>query len=164
VSKTVAVTNGEVSFWAYDLALGIWLKLFCDEVRSQGWAGPGATFESDVREWELTAVLGANRGLDLAREWTIEKRLMFDEAARRVQQALAAGDHLGSDEINSWRLLDGQPIARAGTLGGRLQAEPILDLGEALMGLVAGNLASAPPGTWWMIGYSPERTTIEMRG
>ena len=41
---------------------------------------------------------------------------------------------------------------------------PIVDLGEALLQLVDGRLPPAPPGTWWMIGFADERSTIAMRG
>ena len=82
----------------------------------------------------------------------------------QVQDALRSQGRLDPAEVGSWRLLDDQPIRRADGLGTGPRTVPIVDLGEALLQLVDGRLPPAPPGTWWMIGFADERTTIAMRG
>ena len=158
------MTCGPDQFWAYDQSLGIWLKLLLDEVHERGWDQPGRPFADDVHEWALAAVLGGNHGLDLGPGWNVEQRTAFAEVGEQVQDALRSQGRLDPAEVGSWRLLDDQPIRRADGLGIGPRTVPIVDLGEALLQAVDGRLSPAPRGTWWMIGFADERTTIAMRG
>jgi hypothetical protein len=167
VSKTVPVRCADQEFWAYDLALGIWLKKALDEVHSNGWQGePGASAD-ELRGWETVAVLGANSLLDLTpRAETAPRRENFEAIATSVEAWLVDRERIPGVELASWRLLGNAQLSRSDApaiVEYGMQTGPVVDLGRALLAAVRGSLPPAPTSTWWFFGYEVGGSTIKMR-
>jgi hypothetical protein len=167
VSRTVAVTCGSQEFWAYDLALGIWLKKALDEIARQGWQGEPSPAAAELSDWATVAVLGSSSVLDLTpRSLTLARQDNFEGIATGIETWLESRERLSGPELAEWRLLDDAPISRAdapAVVENGTETAPVIDLGRALVSAVLGVLPPPPPATWWAIGFASERTTIAMR-
>jgi hypothetical protein len=167
VSKTVVVECGDQRFWAYDLALGVWIKKALDHVTAHRYQGDPSPGSAELHDWEHVAVLGSSSIFDLtARSLTAGRRQNFKAIAASVEKWLGLRERLPGPELGAWRLLDGSSVAGAdvpAVLEHGVETAPVIDLSRALVSAVLGVLPPAPPATWWAIGFAGERSTIAMR-
>ena len=160
MSKNVIVACEATRFWAFDLALGIWLKKGLDIVAMWRPGGEPNPDEHELRDWECTAVLGGESTLDLTpRAATQARRTRFAEIAAGVAEWLRKRPRVPGPELASWRLLDNSPISRADVVDFATRGfatAPVLELGEAIVAAVEGRLPHAPEGARLRFGHDHE--------
>ena len=63
--------------------------------------------------------------------------------------------------MEAWSILEGEGLFARGA--GEVLSGPIVELGEAIVRLIEGELPAAPVGTAWCYGTPSGRCTIAMR-
>src|SRR5579864_5056586 len=104
VSQTQAVTYTDRGFWAYDVAVGIFLKYLIDAAEANGEANTQWLSEA-VSSWRIWAFV-SDFGLTLDGNWSAEQRRSFIGLAEESCAALATRDSIPAEEIISWPFVD----------------------------------------------------------
>jgi hypothetical protein len=158
VSATVPVECGGRGIWARHVSL----SLLSYEFLAAAPDTEGMPWLADLLEQlQVVGRVGGDLCLDLNLGLDDEQRKilsgMIEDAMRRLERrgvitaAEAAGMQLAPGDPVIWRGED------------RVATTPIVELGGALIALMAGTLPSAPAGTWWSIGWDGGWQTIRMR-
>jgi hypothetical protein len=156
LSKTKFVQFGNQGLWAYDVALGIYLKYLID----------AAETSDQIRELWLSRTVSSWRevaciqgyGLTLDADWSVLQRQTFLALAGEACSALASRVSIPAEEIVSWPLLDEMPIHPRGAT--EVLTAPVIELGHAIIELVSGQLPQAPDGRMWFYGTPVDRRAI----
>jgi hypothetical protein len=162
VSRTAFVNYGDDGFWAYDVALSIFLKHLIDVAEPRAGEPDTRWLREEVASWRVIAgPCQGTYGLEIKQSWSQAQRELFVELARQVCDLMAKRETWSAKEITSWPILDD---ARIFSRGARLiSTAPIIELGQAVVGLAEGTLPEPPPGTWWFFGTPEGRDTIRKR-
>jgi hypothetical protein len=150
--------NGD-GFWAYDVALGVFLKHLIDAAE----ASPDASapwLSEAVYGWQTAACI-SDFGLTLGRDWSSAELESFVSLAHGACAALAARDAIPAAEIASWPLLNELRIDPRGAT--EVATAPVVELGRAVIALVSGRLDAPPDGKAWFYGAPTGRDTIGHR-
>jgi hypothetical protein len=158
VSQTQSVTYVDRGFWAYDVALGIFLKHLIDAALSSGEAST-LWLSEGVASWRVWAVVSDFR-LTLDGRWSAEQRKTFIALAEEACAVLATRDSIPAEEITSWPFVDDLRIHPRGA--NEVFTAPVIELGRAIIALLCGELPEAPQGEAWFFGTSTGRSTIRM--
>ena len=158
LSKTTSVTYADRGFWAYDVALGVFLKHLIDAARASREANT-AWLSGAVSSWRACAVV-SDFGLTLEPHWSSEQRKIFTALAEEACAALAARDSIPAEEIAAWPILDDLRIDPRGAE--EVRTAPVVQLGRAIIALLHGGLPEPPPGEAWIYGTPDGRSTIKM--
>jgi len=158
VSKTQSVTYAEHGFWAYDVAVGIFLKHLIDAAQASGEAST-AWLSQAVASWRVWAVV-SDYGVALDRRWSAEQRKTFIALAEEACTALATRDSIPAKEITSWPFVDDLRIHPRGA--NEVFTAPVIELGRAIIALLCGELPEAPKGEAWLFGTPTGRSTIQV--
>jgi hypothetical protein len=162
VSRTKTVSHEGRHFWVFDEALGIWLKYLIEVVERRIQTNSMMWAEDYLEDWRVKASisdLGWHIGV-----WADAQKRDFLEASQEACDVLAQEPPLPLEEVATWSVLDDIPIVhRTGLWDDPIDVEPIVELGRAVMALIAGTLDDPPPGTWWLFGGHGGRKTIAMR-
>ncbi len=102
VSRTQTVTYGERGFWAYDVAVGVFLKYLIDAAQASGEA-KAPWLSEVVSSWRLWAVV-SDFGLRLDERWSAAHRKIFIALVEEACAALATRDSIPDYEIVNWHL------------------------------------------------------------
>jgi hypothetical protein len=111
VSMTKFVKSAKQGFWAYDVALGVFLRHLIEVAE----ASPRATtswLSNAVSSWRVVACI-PDLGLDLDAGWSAEQRqalVAFAAFADEAWARLATRDSIPAEEIVRWRLLEDERI------------------------------------------------------
>jgi len=159
LSRTKYVDYADRGFWAYDVALGVFLKHLIDAAEGSDQADTG-WLSIAIANWRETAAI-SDIGLTLDADWSVAQRQTFIDLTGHACTSLAKRESLPADEIIAWPLLDDLRIHARGVT--ELPAGPVIELGQPIIGLVAGTLPEAPIGTAWLYGTDRGRETIGMR-
>ena len=159
MSKTQFVDYGTQGFWAYDVALGVFLKHLIDAAEASDHART-PWLSSAISSWRRVACV-SDYGLTLDADWSAEQRQAFIALAEDSCSSLAKRDSIPAEEIAAWPLLDDLRIFPRGAT--EVATAPVVELGRAIIALVSGNLPEAPHGTAWLYGTPEGRRTIGMR-
>jgi len=156
VSRTQFVEFGNDGFWAYDVALGVFLKHLIDAAEASGqtdttWL-PGA-----VLSWRKVACI-SDFGLTLDAAWSAAQRQTFVALAEEACARLATRESIPAEEIVHWQILEDLRIFPRGAT--EVLTAPVVELGGAIIGLVAGRLPEAPEGQTWLYGTPTGRETL----
>jgi hypothetical protein len=147
-------------FWAYDVAVGVFLKYLIDEAQvsehvNEPWLSQA------VSHWRVQAAI-TECGFALEEQWSSTNRQIFIELAEAACKKLATRDSIPAQEIASWLLTDELRIfPRSAT---EVLTAPIVELGHAIIALVSGSLPRPPKGEAWFYGTPTGRSTIRMSG
>ena len=158
MSQTQPVTCGSCGFWAYDVALGIFLKYLIDAAQANGRATEPWLSQA-LASWQVSAVI-SDVGLELDERWSEEQRNEFIALAEQVCAALTLRESISADEIRNWRFSDDLRIEIRGAR--EVFTAPIVELGQAVIELLRGALPKPPKGSAWLFGTPSGRTTIQM--
>jgi hypothetical protein len=162
MSQTKFVDYGGEGFWAYDVALGVFLKHLIDVAEER--AGKNEEewpADSVIKSWRVAACIDPY-GLSLGEGWSLSQTARFVSLAGEACARIRSRHGFLATEMESWSILDGEGVFARGA--NEVLAGPIAELGEAIVALVEGNLSAAPPGTVWLYGAPEGRRTLRDRG
>jgi hypothetical protein len=169
VSKTKFVEYGNrglrahgvipLGFWAYDVALNVFLKYLIDAAEASDQANT-EWLSTAIADWRLACV--PDYGLTLDANWSTEQRQAFLALAEEACTRLAERESIPAEEIVSWPILDDIRIFTRGAM--EVYTAPIVELGRAIIALVRGELPEAPEGQIWLYGAPGGRLTIGWEG
>jgi hypothetical protein len=159
MSRTIAVTYCNRGFWAYDVAVGVFLKYFIDAAQACTEANTPWLSEA-VSDWRVLAIVGAAHVFTLDGNWSAEQRKSFIALAEKACAALATRDSIPAEEIVSWPFVDNHRIHPGGAK--EVFTAPVVELGRAITALLCGELPDAPKGKAWYFGTPTGRSTIQM--
>jgi hypothetical protein len=91
-------------FWAYDVAVGVFLKHLINEAQASREANTPWLSEA-VSHWHRQAAI-AEFGLTLEENWTSLQRQTFIELATKACEKLAMRESIPADEIEAWSFGD----------------------------------------------------------
>lgn len=160
MSRTKSVTYKEISFWAYDVALGIILKflvdtaLQCSDPQYRGW------LLKNVQQWRVHAIT-SDFAFEFDSQLSAEQLELILQLMHESCVELAKRESISAGEMKSWNILDGEGLFTRGHP--EFPTAPVVELGRAMQELLRGTLPPAPRGTWWFYGTETGRHTIEMR-
>ena len=158
MSKTQYVEYRTKGFWAYDVALGIFLKHLIDAAQASDQTDV-AWPSSSIAWWRVVACI-SDYGLTLDADWSAAQRETFIALAEHACSNFARRVAIPTEEISGWPLLDDARILTRGETA--VCTAPIVELGRAIIALVRGDLEDAPSGTAWFYGAPGGRRTIGM--
>lgn len=161
MSQSKFIEYNDRGFWAYDVALGIFLKYLIDEVEAYEEPWEQHWLPDAIYRWRCAAAL-SDIGLTIPWYWTEGQREVFGELVTRACCRLEERREITAAEAASWDVLDGMGIDSRGVSA--VWVEPVVELGEAMKLLVAGKLPRPPEGEIWFYGAPPGRRTIGWSG
>jgi hypothetical protein len=132
VSKTQFVEYSNRGFWAYDVALGVFLKHLIDVAEASGQADT-TWLSSAVSSWREVACI-SDYGLTLDADWSAAQRQTFVALAEGACARLATRASIPAEEIAGWHLLDDLPISPRGAM--EVLTAAVVELGRAIIALV----------------------------
>jgi hypothetical protein len=161
MSKTTPVYFHEEMFWAYDVALGVFLKHLIDAAEPHT-IRPGREWLSEaITDWRVVAGLGGGCfALAIEEYWSQEQREFLTGLADEACRQLARRDTIGAEEAQSWNVLDGKGVFTRGAE--RVETAQVVELGRAFIDLIRGMLGKSPANTRWFYGCPEGRLTIAM--
>jgi hypothetical protein len=162
VSRTAFVNYGDAGFWAYDVALSIFLKHLIDVVEPRADEPRASWLREEVARWRVTAgPCQGTSGLEIKQSWSQAQLELFVELVRQVCDLMAKRQTWSAEEVTSWPILDDARIfPRDATL---ISTALVIQLGQAVVGLAEGTLPESPAGTWWLFGAPDGQDTIRKR-
>ena len=151
MSATQWVECDGAGFWAFDVALALFLEALIAAAREHGSREPW--LRGAIEDWTLTKTVN-DHGLTLRTSSSDEKETLVALIER-------ACDLLSEREV----LTPAEVAARGGVPRGTedVDVRHVIELGRAVAELVRGSLAPSPAGTEWLFGAPGGRTTIRMR-
>src|SRR5262249_45079298 len=142
-------------FWAYDVALDVFLKHLIDAAEASEGTNT-AWLSTAISDWRLACV--PDYGLTLDASWSAAQRQTFLALAEEACTRLATRESIPSEEIVSWPILDDIRIFTRGAA--QVPTAPVIELGRAIIALVNRQLPEAPEGQIWLYGTPEGRMTI----
>jgi hypothetical protein len=162
VSRTAFVKYDDDGFWAYDVALSIFLKHLIDAAESRADEPETGWLREEVASWRVIAgPCQGQFGLPIKQSWSQAQREFFVELARQACDLMAKGERWSAEEVASWPILDDARIHPR--VAQFISTAPVVELGQAIVGLAQSTLPEPPPGTWWLFGTPRGRDTIRKR-
>jgi hypothetical protein len=159
MSQTQFIEYRDNGFWAYDVALGIFLKYLIDAAIPRSTEAGGEWLAEEIKEWRHIAVI-SDFGLDINPDWSSTHIATFIALVEQACSTLAGRTSISADEITAWPILDDLHIfTRDAT---EVATGPIIELGRAIIALIYGALPKAEPGKAWFYGTAEGRDTINM--
>ncbi len=158
MSKTQSVTYADRGFWAYDVAVGVFLKYLIDAAQASREANAPWLCDG-VASWRVRAVI-SDYGLRFDGRWSPEQRKTFIALAEEACAALVSRDSIPAKEITSWSFVDDLRIHPRGA--NEVFTAPVIELGRAIIALLRDELPEAPKGEVWVFGTPTGRSTILM--
>jgi hypothetical protein len=140
MSATQYVKYADRGFWAYDVALGVFLKHLIDAAEKSDRATT-AWLSHAISSWRVVACIG-DYGLTLDADWSASQRRDFIALAEEASARLAKRASIPAEEIVRWQVLDDLSIFPRGAT--EVLTAPIVELGRAIIELVSGELPEAP--------------------
>lgn len=147
-------------FWAYDVALGVFLKHLIDIAEERQEDITGGWLKESVAWWRVVACVG-DFGLRIDPNWSAVQLSIFTSLAGEACARISRRKSFAATDLEGWSILDGKGIFPRGAR--EIHTAPIVELGEAIVALVTGVLSPAPRGTVWLYGTPSGRTTIATR-
>lgn len=160
LSQTKFVEYDGRGFWAYDVALGVFLKHLIDAAQASEQADT-AWLSCAISDWRIVACV-QDIGRTLETGWSLEQRQTFLALAEEACASLATRESIPAEEIVSWPILEDFRIFTRGA--DEVFTAPVVELGRAIIALVSGQLPEAPEGQIWLYGAPQGRITIGWKG
>lgn len=158
MSKTQVVKYAGRGFWAYDVALSVFLKYLLDAAESSPEAHTPWLSEAKSN-WRVWAVI-SDFGLTLDENWSADQRETFAALTEQACTALETRKSIPAEEIVSWPFVDDLRIFPRGAT--EVSTAPVVELGRAMIALLRNELPDPPKGQAWIFGTPDGRSTIRM--
>lgn len=159
MSKSQYVEYAKRGFWAYDVALGIFLRHLIDEAEKSDDART-EWLSTAISSWRVVACI-SDYGLTLGASWSETERRTFVALMEGACARLEERASIPAAEIVAWPLLNDLHIFPRGAT--EVFTAPVVELGRAMIALVSGRLPEAPDGEAWLYGTETGRQTLRMR-
>jgi hypothetical protein len=159
MSKTKFVQYRDNGFWAYDVALGVFLKYVIDIAETSSMAG-SVWLSKRLPQWRVVACIN-DFGLRLDENRTAIQRQHFISFAEEACARLALRESIPAAEMLSWNVLEGEGIFPRGAE--QVETGSVIELGRATIALMSRKLPEPPEDAAWCYGFPEGRTTIGMR-
>ena len=156
VSKKAFVSYAGRGFWAYDVALGVFLKYLLDAAQDSRDANLPWLSEA-MASWRVWAVY-TDLAFTLDEHWSAEQKKTFIVLVEQACNALASRKSIPAEEIVSWPFVDDLRIFPRGEK--EVLTAPVVELGRAMVALLGNDLPDAPKGEAWFFGTPTGRITI----
>jgi hypothetical protein len=104
LSKTKYVEYANHGFWAYDVALGVFLKHLIDEAKPNDQAKT-PWLSTAIQSWREVACI-PDFGLTLDSGWSTAQQQVFTTLAEGACARFARRESIPTEEIAGWHLLD----------------------------------------------------------
>lgn len=147
-------------FWAYDVALGVFLKHLIDITEEQSREPEERWLVEAVHWWRIVCCVNSY-GLTLGADWSAPQIATFTRLAREACVRIRLRESFLATEMKAWSILEGEGVFARGASEGL--AGPIVELGEAIVALIEGKLPAAPAGRIWLYGTPSGRCPIATR-
>lgn len=157
MSQTQPVTYAGRGFWAYDVALGVFLKHLIDAAEASDQA-KAEWLSSAISSWRMACI--CDYGLTLDAGWSAAQRQTFIALTEDACARLAKRASINRGEIIAWPVLDDLRLDTRGET--EVLTAPVVELGRAIIALLCGELPEAPRGEAWFFGTPDGRSTIRM--
>jgi len=162
VSRTAFVSFGGDGFWVYDVAQSIFLKHLIDVAEPRANYPDAGWLREAIAWWRVVAGPGQGTyGFQIEQSWSATQRALFVELARQACDLMAKRTTWSGEEISSWPIHDDDRIFTRGAEF--IATAPVIELGNAVIGLAECTLPEAPQGTWWFFGTPKGKDTIRKR-
>lgn len=102
--QTQSVTYADRGFWAYDVAVGVFLKYLIDAAQARREVNTAWLSEA-VSQWRVRAVV-VDFGFRLDEHWSAEQQKTFITLAEKACAALAIRNSITAEEIVGWPFVD----------------------------------------------------------
>lgn len=158
MSKTKFVRYAKRGFWAYDVALGVFVKYLLNAAQESPDANSPWLSEA-VASWKVWAVV-SDFGFILDENWSVDQRKTFVALTEQACTALESRKSIPAEEIVSWPFVDDLRIFPRGAT--EVLTAPVVELGRAMIALLRRELPEAPKGEAWIFGTPAGRSTIRM--
>jgi len=156
MTKTQYVEYADRGFWAYDVALGVFLKHVIDAAEKSDQAET-AWLSTAISSWRVVACI-SDYGLTLDADWSAPQKQAFIALGEVACARLAERASIPVGEIVGWPILDDLRIHTRGAT--EVLTAPVVELGRAIIALVSGELPEAPDGKIWFYGTPTGRQTL----
>ena len=160
MSRTKFVEYRDEGFWAYDVALGVFLKYLIDLAQPIAADPEGNWLSEAISHWRISACI-SDLGFVVDSTWSSDQVDTFLTIAENACSELAKRDWIPANEVEHWDILDGEGVFARGDPV--VTTQPVIELGRAIIDLVRGTLRQAPPGTVWFLG-TPNIIAMADRG
>ena len=158
MSETQFVEFANRGFWAYDVALGVFLKHLVD-------AGEHPDYD-EVRwvqdalpKWRtVIAVAGSGLGWQIDEGWSDGESKLFLQLVAQATEQLASREAITVDEMKQWSVFEGLDAVSRGAAV--VKTAPIVELGQAIHRLLESSLPHPPEGKHWFYGTPSGRTFL----
>jgi hypothetical protein len=161
VSKTQFIKFGRQGFWAYDVAVGVFLKHLIDAAEGHP-QGVLPWLKDAISMWRVQACI-SDFGMTIDEKWTPHQLQTFLTLTEQACAALEQKrESIPAQEIVSWPLLEDYHVFPRGAES--VATAPVVELARAIIALVKGELVDAPKGKIWLYGWPEGRTTIGWEG
>jgi hypothetical protein len=160
MSQTQFVEYRQNGFWAYDVALGVFLKHLIDVAEEQSLWHDERWLAEAVRGWRVVACVN-DYGLTLGEDWSAPQIATFVRLAREACVRVGRREGFLAVDMEAWSILEGRGVFARGA--SEVPSGPVVELGDAIVALIEGTLPAAPVGTAWFYGTPSGRCTIATR-
>jgi len=158
MSQTKFVSYADQGFWAYDVALSVFLKALVDAAEACGdvrtaWLSAATSYWREVAcipDWSLT----------LNAEWSPSQHETFVFLAEKACTTLSTRESIPAEELAVSPILDGMQIFLRGAR--EVATAPVVELGRAIIALTTKQLPEAPKGEIWLYGAPTGRCTLRL--
>jgi hypothetical protein len=148
-------------FWAYDVAIGIFIKHLLDAAEKSGEAHK-TWLSKAISDWRMQVVV-TECGFTIDERWSVEERTAFITMTEQACAAMEAREFIPVTEIVSWPFVDNLRMFPR-TDANELRSAPVVELGRAIAALLMGQLPDPPRSEAWFFGTPEGRSTIQMLG
>ncbi len=147
MSQTRYVHYRTSGFWLWDPVLGVFLKHLIDAAK----ASPEITkpwLVEPMHGWCIAACV-SDVGYVVDDEWSDQEREKFLGLAEQACVEIGKRGWFPAEEMLGWQILDGEGVFPRGE---GVTAASVLELGQAIVALVRGDLPKPPSGKEWFYG------------
>jgi hypothetical protein len=159
VSQTQFVEYRQNGFWAYDVALSVFLKHLIEAAEEQCLTHEEEWLAEAMGWWRVVACENSY-GLAVSEDWSASQIAAFVRLAREACARIRRHESFLATEMQAWPILNGGGIFARGA--NEVLSGPIVELAEAIVALIEGQLPTAPTGKSWLYGTPEGRCTIAM--
>lgn len=160
VTATQVIKYFGRGFWAYDVAVGIFIKHLLDAAEKSGEAHK-TWLSKAMSDWRVQAVV-TEYGFTIDERWSAQEQKAFIAMTEQACAAIEARESIPVTEIVSWPFVDDLRIFPR-TNAKELRTAPVVELGRAIVALLLDRLPAAPKSEAWFFGTPEGRSTIKMQ-
>ncbi|MBX7184393.1 MAG: hypothetical protein K1Y01_04530 [Vicinamibacteria bacterium] len=158
MSKTQFVEFSNRGFWAYDVALGIFLKHLVDAGENPEHAAIQWVQDALPKWRAVIAAAGSGLGWRIDEGWLGSESGLFLQLAQEATRQLASRASIPVAEMEEWAAFDGlENVSRGVPV---VLTAPIVELGEAIHRLLQGPSVDPPHGKYWLYGTPTGRMIV----